>query len=209
MNSAAIDPSDPLYINPSNTPGIHLINEQLIGTKNYRIWSHAMLIAFRSKNKIALIDGSCNRPASIFPSLLQWEHYNAIVLSWIKNSISKEIFGGIVYSNDLAIVLEDLRERFSKVNGSRIFALLREIGCLVQDNSTISVFYSKLRQIWDEYAYLVVMPTCSCECAKKYVEFDKKHKLHTAVIQPSVSSISHGLSLNLYFLLSIIWNAIL
>lgn len=124
-----------------------------------------MLIALRAKNKTALIDGSCSRPAP--ESAFLWERCNAIVLSWIMNSVSKEIFGVIVYSTDSSIVWEDLRERFNKINGSRIFALHREIGSLVQGNSTISVFYSKLRQLWDEYASLVVMPTCSCESAKK------------------------------------------
>lgn len=31
--------------------------------------------------------------------------------------------------------------------------------------------------LWDEYAFLVVLATCSCESAKKYVEFDQQHKL--------------------------------
>lgn len=60
------------------------------------------------------------------------------------NAVSKKIFGGIVYSIDAPRVWEDLRERFDKVNGSKIFALHQEIGSLVQGNNTISVYYSKL-----------------------------------------------------------------
>lgn len=68
---------------------------------------------------------------------LQWKRCNAIVLSWIMNAVSKEIFSGIVYSTDAAVVWSDLRERFDKVNGSRIFTLHREIGCHVQGNNSI------------------------------------------------------------------------
>lgn len=57
---------------------------------------------------------------------------NAIVLSWIMNSVSKEIFSGIVYSTDATIVCNDLKERFDKINGSRIFSLHCEIGRLIQ-----------------------------------------------------------------------------
>ncbi|XP_073271469.1 uncharacterized protein [Primulina huaijiensis] len=47
--------------------------------------------------------------------------------------VSKEIFGGIVYSTEASFVWTDLKDQFDKVNGSRIFALHRDIGRLVQD----------------------------------------------------------------------------
>lgn len=47
------------------------------------------------------------------------------LLSWILNSVSKETFGGIIYSTDAETVWKDLKERFDKVNRSRIFALQR------------------------------------------------------------------------------------
>ncbi|XP_073137827.1 monodehydroascorbate reductase-like [Henckelia pumila] len=62
MITGAFDVADPLHINPSDTPRLNLINEQLIGTENYGIWSRAMLIALRAKNKIVFINGSCKKP---------------------------------------------------------------------------------------------------------------------------------------------------
>lgn len=177
MASALTDALDPFFVHLSDTPGLNLINEQLIGTENYGIWSRAMLNALRAKNKLAFIDGSCKRPDSESDKLLQWERCNATVLSWIMNAVSKEIFSGIVYSTDAAVVWSDLSEQFNKVNGSRIFALHREIGSHVQGNSSISIYYSKLRQLWDEYGSLVTLPLCSCESAKKFVEYDQQHKL--------------------------------
>lgn len=177
MASSAIDVLDPLYVSSSDTIGLNLINEQLVGTENYGIWSRAMKIALRARNKLAFVDGSCKKPDPGSDRVLQWERCNAIVLSWIMNAVSKEIFGGIVYSTDAAVVWNDLRERFDKVNGSRIFALHHEIGSHVQGNSLISTYYSKLRQLWDEYASLVTLPICSCESSKKFIEFDQQHKL--------------------------------
>lgn len=113
--------NDPLFLHPSDTPRMNLMNEILLGVENYGIWSRAMLIALRAKNKIVFIDGSYPRPSIGTDSLHQWERCNALVLSWHMNSVSKEIYGGIVYSTDASTVWSDLKEQFDKVNGSRIF----------------------------------------------------------------------------------------
>ncbi|GAV78181.1 UBN2_3 domain-containing protein [Cephalotus follicularis] len=170
--SLAIDFSDPMYLHPSDTPGTNLVTEQLVGNENYGVWSRAMLIALRAKNKTGFIDGSCEKPSENSPLLHQWERCNAIVLSWIMNTVSKELFNGIVYSTNAQSVWKDLKERFDKINGSRIFSIHREIGSLVQGNMTISVYFTKLRQLWDEYASLVTLPSCGCATSRAYLEHD-------------------------------------
>lgn len=136
-----------------------------------------MMIALRAKNKLVFIDGSCKRPKDESEYLLQWERCNAIVLSWILNAVSKDIFASIVYSRYACAVWGDLKERFDKVNGSRIFALHREIDRLVQGNSTISTYYSKLKQLWDEFGALVILPFCSCDSSTTYIAIDQQQKL--------------------------------
>ncbi|XP_075480651.1 uncharacterized protein LOC142521318 [Primulina tabacum] len=169
--------NDSLYIHPSDTPGMNLVNDQLIGVDNYGIWSRAMLIALRVKNKIALIDGNCRRPPIGSPNSLQWDRCNALVLSWIINTVSMEIFGGIVYASDASSVWTDLKEQFEKVNGSRIFSLHREIGRLTQGNSTISTYYCKLKLLWDEYSALVTLPSCECDTARTYLVHEQQQRL--------------------------------
>ncbi|XP_073138084.1 uncharacterized protein [Henckelia pumila] len=169
--------NDPLFIHPSDTPGMNIINEQLLGVDNYGVWSRAMLIALRAKNKISFIDGTCSRPAPGTLSLAQWERCNALDLSWIMTTVSKEIFGGIVYSTEAATVWADLKEQFDKVNGSRIFSIHRDIGRLTQGNNTISVYFCRLKQLWDEFGSLVALPSCECPTARKYIEHDQHLKL--------------------------------
>ncbi|XP_075487401.1 uncharacterized protein LOC142526717 isoform X2 [Primulina tabacum] len=160
-------------------PGTNLVNDQLLGVENYGVWSRAMLIALRAKNKISFIDGSYPRPEVGHGSLHQWERCHAPVLSWIMNTISKEIFGGIVYSTDASVVWSDLKEQLDKVNGSRIFSLHCDISRLVQGNSTISAYYSKLKHLWDKYASLVTLPSCACDTARQYL----KHEQHQRLLQ--------------------------
>lgn len=141
---AAIGFSDPLYLHPSDTPGVSLVQDPLIGTENYNVWSRAMLISLQAKNKLGFINGACPRPALGHPNTHQWERCNATVFSWIMNSVSKEIFSGIIYCTDSTKVWAELKERFDKVCRSRIFAIHRDIAHLTQGSSSISVFFSIL-----------------------------------------------------------------
>ncbi|GAV88160.1 UBN2_3 domain-containing protein, partial [Cephalotus follicularis] len=125
--------------------------------------------------KTGFIDGSCEKLSEISPLLHQWVRCNVIVLFWIMNTISKELFNGIVYSTNAQSVWKDLKERFEKVNGSQIFSIHREIGSLVQGNMTISVYFTKLRQLWDEYASLVTLASCGCATSRAYLEHDHEH----------------------------------
>ncbi|XP_073121269.1 uncharacterized protein [Henckelia pumila] len=176
-NSGNLNFNDPLFIHPSDTPGMNLITDRLTGVENYGIWSRAMLIALRAKNKISLIDGTNKRPHAGAATVSQWERVNALVLSWIMNSVSKEIFGGIVYATEAHVVWSDLKKQFDKINGSRIFSIHRDIGRMSQGNDTISVYYCKLKQLWDKYASLVTLPSCECDTARKYIEHDQQHRL--------------------------------
>lgn len=108
----------PLYLNSSNTSGVLLISIQLTGSENYSVWSRSMKIAILGRNKLGFIDGKCRKEGFGTNLVDLWERCNAIVLSWIMNSVSKELLSGIVYSTDACGVWRDLKERFDKVDGS-------------------------------------------------------------------------------------------
>ncbi|KZV40890.1 hypothetical protein F511_05135 [Dorcoceras hygrometricum] len=150
---------------------MNLVNDQLIGVENYGIWSLC------ANNKLAIIDGSYSRPAIGSPMLHQWERCNALALSWIMNTVSKEIFGGMVYASDASTVWAYLKEQSDKMNGSMIFSLHREIGLLTQGNTTISNYYCRLKQSWDDYSALITLPSCECDTAKKYLEYEQQQRL--------------------------------
>lgn len=70
--SGTIGFNDPLFLHPSDTPGIALVQDPLIGTENYGVWSRSMLLALRAKNKLGFINGSCARPVTTNSNLHQW-----------------------------------------------------------------------------------------------------------------------------------------
>lgn len=59
----------------------------------------------------------------------------------IMNAVSKEFFAGYVYSTSAHILWKDLKDRFDKIIGSRIFVTHRKVNSLIQGSLTISVYF--------------------------------------------------------------------
>ncbi|GJX07891.1 ribonuclease H-like domain-containing protein [Tanacetum coccineum] len=93
-----LDISDPLYLHPNDTTALTVVSIKLKETENYQVWSCAMLLALEGKNKIGFIDGTCKRSNTDEVLGKQWDRVNAIVLVWILNSISEELFLGQIFS---------------------------------------------------------------------------------------------------------------
>ncbi|GMI87547.1 hypothetical protein HRI_002424000 [Hibiscus trionum] len=85
----------------------------------------------------------------------------------ILNTVSQELCAGIVFASNASIVWADLKERFNKVDGSRIYFLLREIVTHVQNLSSISVYFSRLKLLWDDFDALVPFASYVCEVARE------------------------------------------
>ena len=95
--SAIDDPLSPYFLHHSDSPGLVLVSQQLTGD-NYSSWNRVMTIALSVKNKLGFIDGSIPRPDST-DLLGSWIRNNNIVISWILNSVSKEISASILFSD--------------------------------------------------------------------------------------------------------------
>ncbi|XP_075095305.1 uncharacterized protein LOC142173583 [Nicotiana tabacum] len=114
-----------------------------------------MVIALRAKMKLGLIDGSCTKFQFTEDLGEDWERVNTTVLTWIMNTVSSELINGIVYAENAHEVWLDLEDRFNKVNGSKVYNLQREIATISQCTSSISVYHSRLKSLWDEYGSFI------------------------------------------------------
>jgi hypothetical protein len=80
-----------------------------------------MLVALSAKNKLCFIDGSLPKP-SVFESYYHaWTRCNNLVVSWILNSVSKEIYSIVIYITSAHDVWQDLMDRYTQKNGPRVF----------------------------------------------------------------------------------------
>ncbi|XP_019248461.1 PREDICTED: uncharacterized protein LOC109227719 [Nicotiana attenuata] len=142
-----VDYNDPLYVHPSDTPGF--------------------------------VDGSCTRDQFEKDAykLHQWDRCNAIVQSWIMSSVAPELRRGIAYSTNEEKVWKAMKERFDKVNATKIYHMNREIRCLTQGISSVSVYFSRLNDLWDEFESIIPFRGCDCERSRLFVTFLHQQKL--------------------------------
>ncbi|GKE15096.1 ribonuclease H-like domain-containing protein [Tanacetum coccineum] len=139
--------SDPLHLHPNDTTALTIVSVKLKETKNYQVWSYAMLLALEGKNKSGFIDGTCKMSNTNEVLGRQWDSVNAIVLGWILNSISEELFLGQIFLKRAKHVWEELKETYDKVDGSIIFSLHHQIHTLMQNGSSIADYYHKLNAL--------------------------------------------------------------
>ncbi|RVW20538.1 hypothetical protein CK203_112914 [Vitis vinifera] len=91
MVNLSYDSSSCYYLHPFDNPGALLVSE--ISTGENIAWSRSMSIALTVKNKIAFVDGSLVQPITNDPHLhVAWLRANNLVLSWLMNSIAKNLW---------------------------------------------------------------------------------------------------------------------
>ncbi|XP_062088784.1 uncharacterized protein LOC133795348 [Humulus lupulus] len=106
------DPSNPYFLHHGDNPGNTLVSQPLTGQDNYTSWSRAMLLAISVKNKIGFLDGSISKPSISDPVLhTAWIRNNNMVISWILNSVSKEISSSILYDESASTIWSDLKAK--------------------------------------------------------------------------------------------------
>ncbi|GKC77021.1 hypothetical protein Tco_1127795 [Tanacetum coccineum] len=104
-----------------------------------------MLLALEGKDKIGFIDGSCKRSNTDEVLGKQWDRVNPIVLGWILNSISEELFLGQIFSKRAKHVWEDLKETYDKLN-----ALWKQYDAL-----------------WKQYDAMIELPKYVCNASEE------------------------------------------
>uniref|UniRef100_A0A1S4C6M0 Retrotransposon gag domain-containing protein n=1 Tax=Nicotiana tabacum TaxID=4097 RepID=A0A1S4C6M0_TOBAC len=87
-----------------------------------------------------------------------------MVLSWLLNSLSKEIAESVLYSQSAKDLWSDLEDRFGQANGAKLFQLQKELSSVVQGNSSVSTYFTKIKSLWDELDALNTFSVCVCEC---------------------------------------------
>ncbi|XP_009622544.2 uncharacterized protein [Nicotiana tomentosiformis] len=138
-----------------------------------------MKMSLLVKNKIRFIDGSCARKTYIADSFRfhQWERCNAIVQPWIMSSVAQELRKGIVYLSNTQKVWEAFKEHFDKVNAIKIYHMNTKISSLTQGISIISIYYSKLNDLWAEFESIIPYHGYDCARSRLFVEFLRQQKL--------------------------------
>ncbi|CAA0841724.1 Unknown protein, partial [Striga hermonthica] len=167
---------DPLSLHRSDHPGMMLVTTQLNGS-NYLHWSRAVKLALRAKSKLGFIYGTIEEPEPNTEEYELFQKVESMVISWLLNSISRDIVEAFIYVKSSKELWDELAERYGESNGPLKYQLRKEIATFAQGTASVTVYYTKLKCLWDEYASLVSLPECTCGLGKKMSENDMEIKL--------------------------------
>ncbi|KAL2247192.1 UNVERIFIED_CONTAM: hypothetical protein Sindi_2571500 [Sesamum indicum] len=127
-----------------------IISSPLNGN-NWLAWSRAVRI-----------DGTSTQPREGAEEIRQWKTTDYMVLTWILNTISKDIVNAYLYASSARALWIELEARYGESNGPLLYQIQRGINSMTQGNLGVATYYTKLKQLWDEMR--VLMPITSCTC---------------------------------------------
>ncbi|XP_070049846.1 uncharacterized protein LOC142171996 [Nicotiana tabacum] len=136
-----------------------------------------MRVALLVKNKLGFVDGTSVKSSYIGDLATKWERCNAVVVSWPSSTVSAELVPSITYASSARKVWAEFKERFDKDNLTRIYQLWTEIATLRQGTDSVTSYFSKLKDPWDELDILAPLPSCDCEESRPYVEHLVRQRL--------------------------------
>ncbi|XP_073291007.1 uncharacterized protein [Primulina huaijiensis] len=133
--------SSPFYLHNGDHPGLNLVSHVLTGT-NYNTWNRAMSMALTAKNNLGFVDGSFLRPPIDDLLYRSWLRCNSMVISWILNSVNREIADNLLYFPTSHEIWSDLLDRFQQSNAPRIFQIKKLLNGLQQGSVEVSTYYT-------------------------------------------------------------------
>lgn len=122
VNTNNVNTNHPYHLNASGSHGINLVNSIFDG-KGFPGWRRSVLIALSAKKQLGFINGACKPPDLTAPEFEKRCCCNDMVISWLLNSLSKEIGDSVIYSKTAKELWESLKHRFEKSNGAKIYHL--------------------------------------------------------------------------------------
>ncbi|XP_021986851.1 uncharacterized protein LOC110883393 [Helianthus annuus] len=174
-SSSAIDSSNPLFLHPSDHPGMLLVSKPFDGS-GFGAWKRAMTIALSAKNKLLFVNGEFASPTDS-SQLSLWNRCNDIVVSWIINTLSREISGSVLYVASARQLWLELNDRYGQDNGAKYYQLQKSLTDLVQGNSDIASYFTRLKTVWDELMSINTIPICTCGTANLLAKRDEDQRL--------------------------------
>jgi hypothetical protein len=127
-----------------------------------------MELALQVRTKLGFIDGSVEKNFENDFLASQWDRCNSVVLSWILNSVSEDLYVGQIFSKISKDVWDELKETY---DGSAIYNLHKQINSTTQSGLSTSAYYHKLNSLWRQYDMLTKLPKCTCNASTTLNEF--------------------------------------
>ncbi|GJR07099.1 hypothetical protein Tco_1409647 [Tanacetum coccineum] len=74
-----------------------------------------------------------------------------LVVYWILNSLSSDLYDGAIYAKTACELWTDLKDTYDKVDGSAVFNLHKSINSLSQSGASLADYYNNLYSLWKQF----------------------------------------------------------
>ena len=112
MDDQNSNPSSSYFLPPSDNSMI-LVSQPLTSPENYLSWSKAVFLSLSGRNKFGFFNGQISMPDPSSSLYNAWHRSNTTILSWLVNSLSKELQFSVMYIHIARDLWIDMHDRFS------------------------------------------------------------------------------------------------
>ncbi|XP_075079980.1 uncharacterized protein LOC142165297 [Nicotiana tabacum] len=183
--SSIVEPSHPLYVYPSDSPGTILVTESFNGT-GYGGWRRSMLIGLSCENKLGIINGTVAEPNENSPLFESWCRCNNMVTAWILNSLETEIRESVMYTESAQKLWKEIEQRYGRPNGTKLFQIRKDLASISQGSSNIASYFNRIKKLWDELAYSISYPECTCGCKEAFQKLEDEKSVYAMLIEDEI-----------------------
>ncbi|XP_023759855.1 uncharacterized protein LOC111908259 [Lactuca sativa] len=100
-----------------------------------------------------------------------------MVISWILNSLSKNIADSVLFLTTAREIWLQLNQRFEQPDGALIYQIQQQLYSNSQGSDDFTTYFTKLTRIWEELRLVQAFPPCSCAAASKINNFFEEQRL--------------------------------
>ncbi|KAL0379327.1 UNVERIFIED_CONTAM: Retrovirus-related Pol polyprotein from transposon RE2 [Sesamum radiatum] len=130
----------------------------LLLLRHYLVWRFAIRFALGARKKLSFIDGRSIRPADDSEDLDEWIRIDYMVITWILNTVSKDIVDAFIYVSTARSLWLDLEARYGGNNGPMLYNLEQEIASISQGDMSVTTYFTRIKMLWDELVCLDPIP---------------------------------------------------
>ena len=120
--------------------------------ENYDEWSRAVKTSLRARRKWGFVDGTIKKSEEESSMMEDWWTVQAMLVSWIWNTVESSLRTTMSYFETAKELWDNIKERFSVVNGPHIQQLRSELAQCKQGGLSMVAYYGKLKSLWDDLA---------------------------------------------------------
>ena len=121
---------------------------------NYRVWSKILEMHIAGRKKMGYITGRKAAPAEDDPDYDEWEAENALVKSWLINSMSENLMSHFVQCGTAKEVWDAVKRSYLDISdSSQVYELMKKSFQLRQGGRPLAEYYNELNSIFMELDY--------------------------------------------------------